>query len=57
MFYFHESHRAELLAAKGKICKFIVAPSTDGKFFNIDEVLEVDGQNDCQVRFLMVIQR
>lgn len=43
-FYFHDSHRDELLAARGKVCKFMVSTSADGKFLNIDEVLEIDGQ-------------
>ncbi len=43
--YFHNSHRAELLAAVGKVCKFMVSMSKDGKFVNIDEVLEIDGKH------------
>lgn len=41
--YFHASHQTELLAAKGKVCKF-GGVTVDGKFVNIAEVLEVDGQ-------------
>lgn len=41
--YFHTSLRAELLAAVGKVCKFMVSMSKDRKFVNVDDVLEVDG--------------
>jgi len=41
--YFHASHQDELLAAKGKVCKF-GGVTVDGKFVNIAEVLEIDGQ-------------
>jgi len=43
--YFHNSHCDDLLAAVGKICKFMVSMSKDGKFINIYEVLEIDGKH------------
>lgn len=41
-FYFHSSHADQLMAATGKVCKFMVIKS--GDFTNIDEVLEIDGK-------------
>ena len=46
-FYWHESHKAELLAAKGKICKFLTL-FTDKGFLNIDMVLEISGKSIIQ---------
>lgn len=40
--YFHETHKATLLAAKGKIVKLMVQQSKSG-YVNVDDVLEVDG--------------
>jgi phage recombination protein Bet len=40
-FYWHSSFTDELLKAKGKVCKLIVAMK--GKYLNVEEVLEVDG--------------
>lgn len=41
---FHSHPKEALLGSVGKICKFLVTMSKDGKFINIDEVLEIDGQ-------------
>jgi hypothetical protein len=42
--YFHAGSRDAILAAVGKVCKFVVSMSADGKFVNVDDVLEVDGK-------------
>lgn len=43
LMYFHESFREELLAAKGKIAKFMVEPQ--GDFIHIAAVTEIDGKH------------
>jgi phage recombination protein Bet len=43
-FCWHASRQATLLGAHGKVVKLEVALTKDGKFLNIENVLEVDGQ-------------
>ena len=42
LFYFHNTHKAALLAAKGKTLKCIITAS--GDFKQISDVMEIDGQ-------------
>lgn len=44
--YFHASHKAELLAAAGKVCKFLVVQKTSAKgaYVNLDAIMEIDGK-------------
>ena len=41
VYYFHATHQAALLEAKGKVVKLVV--EAKGDFFNVETVLEIDG--------------
>jgi hypothetical protein len=41
VYYFHATHQAALLEAKGKVVKLVVEGK--GDFFNVETVLEIDG--------------
>jgi hypothetical protein len=42
VFYWHATHREQLLAAKGKIAKLIISQKEKG--FTVDAVMEIDGE-------------
>lgn len=42
LYYWHATHRNELLAAKGKVVKLLVIAKEKG--FTVDQVMEIDGQ-------------